>query len=445
MAAWLVDELRKYPVTQGKSVKNSVELVKQVENLEIRRGEILVSFDVTALFPSVPVNEAIKYLRTHLERYRAPPNHIEAYMSVAELCMKQNLFMFRGKIYKQVFGLSMGSKLSPLLAEIFMSNFEVEAEGNKLFPRIWKRYVDDIFALVKERTLTQTLDFLNSRHTTIKFTVEKEVEGKLPFLDLLITRKDNNKLKFGIYRKPTSTDRYITADSNHFGGQKQAAFHSMAHRIFNIPMEEQEFLAEKETIYKAAELNGYDKQFVDKILRKHERKKHRRDATTLIPENEEIRRVSLPFYPTITNPLKHTLRRYGINIAHKSVNTLRELLVNLKDKVPQDEQAGIYKIPCKDCDAVYIGQTRRKVKVRLKEHRRAVEMNKTSESSVATHTVSNQHEIDWDKAGLIKSINKTGLLNAWESMYIATAKQPLMNDDDAPINSILFNLTTGRK
>ena len=444
MAAWLVDEMRNYPVTQGKSVKNSVDLVDQIKDLEIRRSEILVSFDVTALFPSVPVTDALSSLREHLERKRVPPNHVDAYLSVAKLCMKQNVFSFRGKFYKQTFGLSMGSKLSPLLAELFMSDFETNAQKQKGFPRIWKRYVDDIFALVRERDLPQTLIMLNSLHSSINFTVEKENEGKLPFLDLLISKKEDNTLSFGIYRKPTSTDRYITADSNHFGAQKQAAFHSMAHRLHSIPMEKEEFETEIHKIRQAAVQNGYDHSFVNKILRKHERKKHRRDATTLEPEREDIKRISLPFYPAITNKIKNTLRKHGFAIVYKSVNTLRDNLVNLKDKIVSDERSGIYQIPCNDCTAVYIGQTRRKFKVRLKEHKKAVENNRTCESSVAAHTTSQQHTIDWESAELIKTVRKVSLLNAWESIHIANAGTPLMNEDDAPIISPLFNLAKKR-
>ncbi|XP_055589485.1 uncharacterized protein LOC129741732 [Uranotaenia lowii] len=346
MAAWLVEEMRKYPVKHGKSVKNSVELVEKLKNFKVRRGEILVSFDVSALFPSVPIPDALRSLRRHLDRRRAPPNNIEAYVTVAEVCMNQNFFLFRGKFYKQTFGLSMGSKLSPLLAELFMSDFEHDLEkSEKLFPRVWWRYVDDIFATVKERYLSQTLELLNCQHSSIKFTVEKEIDGKLPFLDLLISRKDDSTVKFGIYRKPTSTDRYITADSNHFGAQKQAAFHSMAHRLYNIPMETSEFNNEKEKILSAANLNGYDKEFVHKILRKHERKKFRANATTFKPEKEESQRVSLPFFPLLTNDIRKILSNHGLKVAYKSSNTLKDRLVSLKDKVPPEERSGIYEIP----------------------------------------------------------------------------------------------------
>ena len=433
--------MRKYPIKHGKSVKNSVELVEQLEGFELRRGEILVSFDVAALFPSVPVPDALKSLRQHLERSRAPQHHVEAYLLVAEICMNQNFFSFRGKYWKQTFGLSMGSKLSPLLANLFMSDFEDDAQKEKYFPRVWKRYVDDIFAPVKERYLDQTLEMLNSRHSSIKFTVEREENGKLPFLDLLITRKEDRTLKFGIYRKPTSTDRYITSDSNHFGGQKQAAFHSMAHRLYNIPMENAEFAEEKEHIHKAAEVNGYEEGFVNKILQTHRRKRHRRMSTTLQPEREEIKRVSLPFYPKITNPIKATLKRQGLQVVHKSENTLRDLLCNLKDKVPPDENSGIYRIPCQNCPSVYIGQTRRKDKVRLKEHKAAVDNGKISESSVAAHAISCYHVINWKEAKLIKNVRKASQLNAWESYFISNSQERLLNEDDPPVTSCLFGLT----
>ncbi|XP_055542782.1 uncharacterized protein LOC129728370 [Wyeomyia smithii] len=441
MAAWVVDEMKNYPVTHGMSVKNSVELVDYLKDVEIRRGEALVSFDVTALFPSVPVTDALNSLRRHLERKKAPPNHIEAYLLITETCMNQNFFSFRGRFYRQVFGLSMGNKLSPLLADLFMSDFEVALSTEKYFPRVWKRYVDDIFAVVKERYLIQTLELLNSRHRTIKFTVEKETDGSLPFLDLRIKRNGDNTLKFSIYRKPTATDRYITSDSNHYGAQKQAAFHSMAHRLYNIPMDRKDFETERNRIHKAAELNGYDKDFVNKILRKHQRKKHRLNCTTLKPEKEKQHRISLPFYPKITNPVQSVLQKHDFYAVYKSENTLKDLLCNSKDKVPPDEKSGVYQIPCKNCSAVYIGQTRRKLKVRLREHKNAVDNDRANESSVAAHTISQNHAIDWENAKLLKNVRKTSNLNAWESMYITTADNPLMNEDDPPILSSLFHLT----
>ncbi|XP_055623109.1 uncharacterized protein LOC129766561 [Toxorhynchites rutilus septentrionalis] len=195
--------------------------------------------------------------------------------------------------------------------------------------------------------------FKHKKEYTIKFTVEKESDGKHPFLDLIITRKEDNILKFGIYRKPTSTDRYITSDSYHFEAQKKAAFHSMSHRLFNIPMEKAEFEAERKKIHEAAFLNSYNEGFINKILRKHERMKHHQNATILQSQKEDIQRIGLPFYPKVTNAIRGILNKHGFHIAYKSAHMLKNLLCSPEDKIPSDEKSGIYEIMCKSCPAVF--------------------------------------------------------------------------------------------
>lgn len=89
----------------------------------------------------------------------------------------------------------MGNPLSPFLANLFLSCFELELTQHALFPRVWLRYVDDVFAIVKFGTENQILELLNSQHNSIQFTMEFENEQKsLPFLDLLLTRNEDNKL-----------------------------------------------------------------------------------------------------------------------------------------------------------------------------------------------------------------------------------------------------------
>ena len=48
-------------------------------------------------------------------------------------------------------------------------------------------------------------DYINSRHPNIRFTMEKELNRKLPFLDVLIDNSDANSLLTRVYRKKTFT------------------------------------------------------------------------------------------------------------------------------------------------------------------------------------------------------------------------------------------------
>ena len=48
----------------------------------------------------------------------------------------------------------------------------------------WMRYVDDVFSVVRDEACSQNiLNYLNSQHNNIKFTIENEKQNKIPFLD----------------------------------------------------------------------------------------------------------------------------------------------------------------------------------------------------------------------------------------------------------------------
>jgi hypothetical protein len=73
-------------------------------------------------------------------------------------------------------------------------------------PRFYRRYVDDVIAIVEKGKAEETLKLLNSMHENIEFTVERQGEGKLPILDILIIRNGEH-LEFEIYRKATDAHR----------------------------------------------------------------------------------------------------------------------------------------------------------------------------------------------------------------------------------------------
>ena len=81
----------------------------------------------------------------------------------------------------------MGSPLGPALASIVVGYHE-----SKLFSSVQKltihfRYVDDTFAIFEQESdLDDFLVTLNCLHPAVKFTFEKEHDGKLLFLDILV-------------------------------------------------------------------------------------------------------------------------------------------------------------------------------------------------------------------------------------------------------------------
>lgn len=79
------------------------------------------------------------------------------------------------------------------------------------FPRLWRRYVDDVFAIfdTKSSDIHNFMSLLNNSFPSLKLTVGIENKKQLPFHDVLIIRSGRNKLTFNIFRKDFRTLRYI--------------------------------------------------------------------------------------------------------------------------------------------------------------------------------------------------------------------------------------------
>jgi hypothetical protein len=134
----------------------------------------------------------------------------------------------------------MGAPTSAPLAEIFIQHLE-----HTIIYKILKkhqiidysRYVDDILIIYNEHhtNIDNTLDEFNRIHPKIKFTIEKETQNKINYLDLTITKEDN-KLIFAIYRKPTTTDSIIHNDSCHPNEHKKSATNYLINHMNTYPL-----------------------------------------------------------------------------------------------------------------------------------------------------------------------------------------------------------------
>ena len=124
-------------------------------------------------------------------------------IELLRIATKNQLFQFEGNLYEQVEGVAMGSPLGPLMANAFMCNIEKQLETKNKMPAFYKRYVDDTLSAMPDvETASEFLTTLNNTHPSIDFTMELEVNGRLPFLGMDIIR-NGCRLDTKVYRKPT--------------------------------------------------------------------------------------------------------------------------------------------------------------------------------------------------------------------------------------------------
>ena len=74
---------------------------------------------------------------------------------------------------------------------------------------MWIRYADDTFTIIKTAHRSSFLENINSIDQNIQFSrKESRIGGSMPFLDILITPKEDGSLSTSVYGKPTYTDLY---------------------------------------------------------------------------------------------------------------------------------------------------------------------------------------------------------------------------------------------
>ena len=131
---------------------------------------------------------------------------------------------------------------------------ELALESAPSRPRLWKRYMDDTCCILRKGDVDGLLNHLNRIRPNIKFTMELEEEGSLPFLD---TRLANGKLDITVYRKKMHTDRYLHFESHHPIHVKKGTVRCLYNRARNL-MQRNESLKEEEShLMKTFIGNGY--------------------------------------------------------------------------------------------------------------------------------------------------------------------------------------------
>ena len=192
------------------------------------------------------------------------------FTKLSSLSVKNCHFIFNGRIYQQIDGVVVGSPLGPLFANIFLSFHEKSWLHNcpaSFKPLLYRRHVDDCFLLFRSLDhVPLFLSYLNRQHSNIFFSFELEKDGRLPFLDIEITRS-NGRFSTSVYRKPTFTGLFTNFHSFVPLAYKRSSVCYLLHQIFHLCSSYENFHAQLEVVRKLFNLNGFPTHMFDKLVR----------------------------------------------------------------------------------------------------------------------------------------------------------------------------------
>ena len=252
-------------------IKHSFTFAKEMQDLQMHPKEtFLCSFDIRSSFTTVPLAETIQICADSLYGGELiPPDYPkEIFVELMNTATKSVEFSYNNNMYKQIDGVAMGSLLSVALANIFVGYHESKLFESTIKPFLYHRYVNDTFAIFgSEDDCTSFLDALNPMHSALKFTLKKEENDQLPFLDVLV-EKSNEGFLTSVFRKPTFTGQYFRWDS--FGPTKRKTnlIETHVHQVLMISSKSKLQHELKKNISSIIRNNGYPESIIQITMSK---------------------------------------------------------------------------------------------------------------------------------------------------------------------------------
>jgi len=111
---------------------------------------------------------------------------------------------------------------------------------------------------------------------------------------------------------------------------------------------------------------------------------------------------TIPYVRSISGSFLPIVKKYGFDIAFSVPNTLNRFIKRGKDIIePMLQNDCVYIIECLNCDMTYVGQTKRRLCTRLKEHMTDINKKKGLLSVVSNHRLEHNHEMNWSETTIL--------------------------------------------
>ena len=202
----------------------------------------------------------------------------------------------------------MGSPLAPVLGNTFMGFYESKwlNEYNLNKPNFFLRYVDDILtAFDNEQDSLNFLNFLNNRHPNIKFTIEKQINHSIAFLDVFISGINNQNLTLQTYHKSSYAGLLLNFKSFKSFSYESSLIKCLIDRSLKICNNWNSFHNEIEKIKSNLIKNAF---LIDKVINKYLDYKFSSNQNQL-KDKCDVYEFRIPYIGNLSHHIKNKLSK----------------------------------------------------------------------------------------------------------------------------------------
>ena len=290
---------------------------------------------------------------------------------------------------------------------------------------------------------------MNKQHRCIKLTSETEQNNTFSFLDINISRQ-NNQLKTSVYRKPTFSGVFTHYESYIDQSYKKSLIFTLLFRCYSLCSDYTLFHLEVEKLREILKKNSYPSSIIEFSIRTFLNRLYvPKQVYSTAPKKELL--IILPFLGTMSSNLKRKLQtsirnslpQCNIKVILKSRNHLSSLF-RFKDVIPKELRSHlVYKVSCSSCNATYYGKTERHLNVRSGEH---IGLSPLTEyrvackpSAISDHLLLHEdNNSSFNNFSILCCVNNTYKLSLRQSILIKR-DSPDLNRNVSSMPLLLFN------
>ena len=150
--------------------------------------------------------------------------------------------------------------------------------------------------------------------------------------------------------------------------------------------------------------------------------------------------IGIPYVAGLSERLQRIFKEHKVNMYHKPTNKLRDILVHPKDPTPNNKKCGvIYELMCdQNPKHKYIGETKRTLAERFKEHK-----NKDKPTAVGEHCQDTGHSFSQENAKILTREPNWTARKVKEAIYIKSKGPPINRDQGYQLAPIYNQLLPG--